>query len=83
MSNENSIMAQHSTAQHSTAQHSTAQHKLLIPCKLDKCSNGEFLSLNDAKICDFPSVIASTITSRYYKGIGGHHDNMVIEIWKK
>lgn len=57
------------------------QRKILeeqIPCKLNKVSEGHFVSLDNAKICDINTPTASTLTSRYYKGIGGHHDNMCI-----
>ena len=55
----------------------------VIPCKLDKMPEGKLTSMNNATICDFYTKTASTVTSRYYKGIGGHKDNMVMEIWKK
>ena len=58
--------------------------KELIPCKLFKQlpRHSDFLSMNDASICQVGGELASTITARYYKGIGNHHDNMVMEIWK-
>lgn len=49
-----------------------------IPCKLDKMPDGNLDSLDNAKICDIDTPTASTITSRYYKGIGAHKDNMRI-----
>ena len=49
-----------------------------IPCQLDKISDGRFLSLKDAKLCKVGCDVASTIVARYYKGIAGNHDNMVI-----
>lgn len=49
-----------------------------IPCKLDKMPNGHLDSLDNAKICDIGTPTASTVTSRYYKGIGSHKDNMCI-----
>lgn len=49
-----------------------------IPCKLDKMPDGHLDSLDNAKICDIDTPTASTITSRYYKGIGAHKDNMRI-----
>lgn len=52
----------------------------LVPCKLDKMPEGKLTSLNNAKLCDVDTKTASTITSRYYKGIGAHKDNMCIEI---
>lgn len=52
----------------------------LIPCKLDKMPNGYLDSLNNAKICDLNTPTASTITARYYKGIGAHKDNMCIVV---
>lgn len=49
-----------------------------IPCKLDKMPDGHLDSLDNAKICDVDTPTASTVTSRYYKGIGVHKDNMCI-----
>lgn len=49
-----------------------------IPCKLDKMPDGHLDSLDNAKICDVDTPTASTVTSRYYKGIGAHKDNMCI-----
>lgn len=49
-----------------------------IPCKLDKMPDGHLDSLDNAKICDIDTPTASTVTSRYYKGIGAHKDNMCI-----
>lgn len=49
-----------------------------IPCKLDKMPDGHLDSLDNDKICDIDTPTASTITSRYYKGIGAHKDNMRI-----
>lgn len=49
-----------------------------IPCKLDKMPNGHLDSLDNAKLCDVDTPTASTVTSRYYKGIGAHKDNMCI-----
>lgn len=49
-----------------------------IPCKLDKKPNGHLDSLDNAKICDIDTPTASTVTARYYKGIGAHKDNMCI-----
>lgn len=49
-----------------------------IPCKLDKMPNGHLDSLDNAKICDVDTPTASTVTARYYKGIGAHKDNMCI-----
>lgn len=54
--------------------------KRLIPCMLDKCRAGEFLSLKDAGLCNIDTQCASTLTARYCKGIGSNHDNMVIEV---
>ena len=45
--------------------------------------DGKLTSMSNATICDIGTTIASTVTSRYMKGIGGHKDNMVLEIWKK
>ena len=49
-----------------------------IPCKLDKMPDGHLDSLDNAKICDIDTPTASTLTSRYYKCIGAHKDNMCI-----
>lgn len=49
-----------------------------IPCKLDKMPYGHLDSIGNAKICDVGTPTASTVTSRYYKGIGAHKDNMCI-----
>lgn len=65
----------------STMQGGNQEPKILeeqIPCKLDKMPNGRLDSLDNAKICDINTPTASTVTSRYYKGIGSHKDNMYI-----
>lgn len=65
----------------STMQGGNQEPKILeeqIPCKLDKMPNGHLDSLDNAKICDINTPTASTVTSRYYKGIGSHKDNMCI-----
>ena len=49
--------------------------KLNKPYKNDKSG---FTSMKDAGLCDFKQEISSTITSRYYKGIGSHKDNVLI-----
>lgn len=49
-----------------------------IPCKLNKMPDGHLDSLDNAKLCDVDTQTASTVTSRYYKGIGAHKDNMCI-----
>ena len=49
-----------------------------IPCKLNKMPEGHLDSLDNAKICDIDTPTASTVTARYYKGIGAHKDNMCI-----
>lgn len=50
-----------------------------IPCKLDKMPDGHLDSMDNAKLCDVGTKTASTVTARYYKGIGAHKDNMCIE----
>lgn len=63
----------------STMQGGNQEPKILeeqIPCKLDKMPNGHLDSLDNAEICDINTPTASTVTSRYYKGIGSHKDNM-------
>lgn len=65
----------------STMQGGNQESKILeeqIPCKLDKMPNGHLDSLDNAEICDINTPTASTVTSRYYKGIGRHKDNMCI-----
>ena len=49
-----------------------------IPCKLNKMPEGHLTSLDNAEICDVETETASTVTARYYKGIGAHKDNMCI-----
>lgn len=53
-----------------------------VCCKLDKMPDGKLTSMENAKNCDVGTPTASTITARYYKGIGAHKDNMVIEAKK-
>lgn len=65
----------------STMQGGNREPKILeeqIPCKLNKMPNGHLDRLDNAKICDVATKTASTVTSRYYKGIGAHKDNMCI-----
>ena len=62
----------------STMQGGNQEPKILeeqIPCKLNKMPEGHLDSLDNAKICDVDTPTASTITSRYYKGIGANKDN--------
>lgn len=65
----------------STMQGGNQEPKILeeqIPCKLNKMPEGHLDSLDNAKICDIDTTTASTVTARYYKGIGAHKDNMCI-----
>lgn len=65
----------------STMQGGGQEPKILeeqIPCKLNKMPEGHLDSLDNAKICDIDTPTASTVTARYYKGIGAHKDNMCI-----
>ena len=65
----------------STMQGGNQEPKILeeqIPCKLNKMPEGHLDSLDNAKICDIDTPTASTVTARYYKGIGAHKDNMRI-----
>lgn len=65
----------------STMQGGNQEPKILeeqIPCKLNKMPEGYLDSLDNAKICDIDTPTASTVTARYYKGIGAHKDNMCI-----
>lgn len=51
-----------------------------IGAKLFKQFPGEkFLSMDDAFITDVGTDTASTVTDRYYKGLGNHKDNMILE----
>lgn len=50
----------------------------LIPCSIDKVSDGEFTSCDDIRIKDIDKKCANAITSRYYKGIDSHNANAVI-----
>lgn len=49
-----------------------------IPCKLNKMPEGHLDCLGNAEICDIDTPTASTVTARYYKGIGAHKNNMCI-----
>lgn len=49
-------------------------------CKLNKMPEGVLTSFHEAEICDIDAPLFSTITARYYKGIGAHKDNMIIEV---
>ena len=51
-----------------------------IPCQLDK---SDFQTLDEAGIKNINTDVAGTISARYYKGIGGNGDNMVIEVSEK
>lgn len=65
----------------STMQGGNQEPKIIeeqIPCKLNKMPEGHLDSLDNAKICDIDTPTASTVTARYYKGIGAHKDNMCI-----
>ena len=56
------------------------QQKGLWGGKLFKQYPGErFLSMNDAFMTDIGTDIASTVTARYYKGLGNHKDNLVVK----
>lgn len=50
-----------------------------IPCKLDKMPDGHLDSMENARVCDVNTQTSSTVTARYYKGIGAHKDNMVMD----
>ena len=55
--------------------------KEIIPCKFNKVNEqGKLISMDDATIMANTSKVASTVTARYYKGIGGNRDNMVLEV---
>lgn len=51
-----------------------------IPCQLDK---SDFQTLDEAGIKNVNTDVAGTISARYYKGIRGNGDNMVIEVSEK
>lgn len=38
--------------------------------------------MDQAEICDIDAPVFSTVTARYFKGIGAHKDNMVLEVIK-
>lgn len=50
----------------------------LIPACLDKCKDGKFLGVKEFDVCNVNTEVAACVTSRYYKGISAHHDNLVI-----
>lgn len=51
----------------------------LTPARFKKISkSGDFLSITQGKLSHINDFIASTITARYYKGIGANGDNLVI-----
>ena len=51
----------------------------LTPARFNKQSHlGEFLSITKGSLDHINNFIASTITARYYKGIGAHGDNVII-----
>ena len=50
-----------------------------IPCKLNKMPNGHLDSMENAEVCDVGTKTSSTVTARYYKGIGAHKDNMIMD----
>ena len=51
----------------------------LIPASLDRCADGKFVSINDAKIKDVSKKLSSTLLSRDYKGLNRHGQNCIIE----
>ena len=50
-----------------------------IPCKLNKMPDGHLDSMENAEVCDINTPTSSTVTARYYKGIGAHKDNMIMD----
>ena len=50
-----------------------------IPCKLNKMPYGHLDSMDNAEVCDVNTPTSSTVTARYYKGIGAHKDNMIMD----
>lgn len=50
-----------------------------IPCKLNKMPDGHLDSMENAEVCDINTPTSSTVTARYYKGIGAHKYNMVMD----
>ena len=51
----------------------------LTPARFNKQPHlGEFLSITKGSLDHINNFIASTITARYYKGIGAHGDNVII-----
>lgn len=60
-----------------------ANLKEQIPCVFHKPSiNGHFTDIFGGSVKKFGTLIASTITRRYYKGIGGSGDNMVLCVFE-
>lgn len=53
------------------------------PCKLHKAEKDRFVSVEEHYVYEIDCEIASTITSRYYKGISAHRDNAVLEVVEK
>ena len=50
-----------------------------IPAHFDKhCGCAELLSLHDASIRDLNTTWGGSVTARYYKGVAGDGDNLVI-----
>lgn len=49
-------------------------------CKLNKMPDGVLCEMQNAEICDIDIDVFSTVTARYYKGIGSHKDNMILEV---
>lgn len=44
--------------------------------------DGKPVGVKDFSVCDIDHPLATTVTSRYYKGISAHKDNMVLEVIK-
>lgn len=49
------------------------------PCQLDKHKEGKLLRLKDAGIKNIDCKVSPTIMARYYKGVAGNGDPLVIE----
>lgn len=56
------------------------KNKRQITAQLNKSEGGQFLGANDFSLMKLNLPYSSTVTSRYYKGLSAHGDNLVVEI---
>ncbi len=57
--------------------------KGILCCKWSRVNDKEFTSSDKTKIKDIGCKIASTITSRIYKGIDSDNSNCVLVVYEK